>query len=225
MAIALALWALRLGGRRATTVILWLAIASTGCAMIPIGALAGAAHRAGAPISWVDHLRVSAPGPTAEPNQTLVFASVDGKILRADVYLPGKAGSATEASAPVVMIHGGGFVGGTRSMGRDWDRWLASRGYTVFDVDYRPRSAGDLESGRAGCGLRDGLGGVARRALQHCAGSNVDCRAIGGRRAGDAGRLRTGRWDGDVELRRRGAAARRRYLRCIRRTISRWPGI
>ncbi len=135
--IALSLWALRLGGQRATTVILWLAIASTAGAMVPIGTLEGAAHRAGASISWVDHLRVSAPGPTAESNQTLVFAAVDGKILRADVYLPGKAGSATAQSAPVVMIHGGGFSGGTRSMGRDWDRWLASRGYTVFDVDYR----------------------------------------------------------------------------------------
>ncbi len=135
--IALALWALRLGGQRATTVILWLAIASTAGAMVPIGTLVGAAHRAGASISWMDHLRVSAPGPSAEPNQTLVFATVGGKILRTDVYLPGKAGSATAPSAPVVMIHGGGFSGGTRSMGRDWDRWLASRGYTVFDVDYR----------------------------------------------------------------------------------------
>ena len=137
IAIALALWALRLGGQRATTVILWLAIASTGCAMIPIGALAGAAQRAGAPISWVDHLRVSAPGPEAEPNQTLLFATAGTKPLYTDIYLPGKAGSATAASAPVVMIHGGGFTGGTRSIGRDWDRWLASRGYTVFDVDYR----------------------------------------------------------------------------------------
>jgi acetyl esterase/lipase len=137
IAIALALWALRLGGQRATTVILWLAIASTGCAMIPIGALAGAAHRAGASISWVDHLRVSEPGPEAEPNQTFAFATVGGKTLHSDIYLPGKAGSAMAQSAPVVMIHGGGFSMGTRSMGRDWDRWLASRGYTVFDVDYR----------------------------------------------------------------------------------------
>ena len=90
IAIAFALWALRLGGQRATTVILWLAIASTGCAMIPIGALAGAAQRAGAPISWVDHLRVSAPGPEAEPNQTLVFATAGAKALYTDIYLPGK---------------------------------------------------------------------------------------------------------------------------------------
>ena len=135
--IALALWALRMGGRRATMVILWVAIASTGCAMIPIGALAGAAHGAGAAISWVDHLRVAAPGPRAEPNQTVAFATVGGKTLNADVYLPGKAGSATTLSAPVVMIHGGGFSGGTRSMGRDWDRWFAAGGYTVFDIDYR----------------------------------------------------------------------------------------
>ena len=152
--IALALWALRLGGG-ATTVILWVAIASTGCAMIPIGALAGAAHRAGASISWWDHLRVSAPGPTAEPNQTLAFATVRGKTLRADVYLPGKAGSALALSAPVVMIHGGGFTGGTRSMGRDWDRWLASRGYTVFDVDYRldPPVSWNLASPEVGSGV------------------------------------------------------------------------
>jgi acetyl esterase/lipase len=137
IAIALALWALRMGGGRATMVILWVAIASSAGAMVPIGAMVAAAHRAGAPISWVDHLRVAAPGPRAEPNQTLAFATVDGKVLRADVYLPGKAGTAAARSAPVVMIHGGGFVGGTRSMGRDWDRWLASRGYTVFDIDYR----------------------------------------------------------------------------------------
>jgi acetyl esterase/lipase len=137
IAIALALWALRLNEGRATTVILWLAIASTAGAILPIGVLVGAAHRAGAPISWWDHLRVAAPGPEAEPDQTMAFATVDGKTLYTDIYLPGEAGSATAPSAPVVMIHGGGFSGGTRSMGRDWDRWLASRGYTVFDIDYR----------------------------------------------------------------------------------------
>jgi acetyl esterase/lipase len=134
IAIALALWALRLGGGRATTVILWLAILATAGAAVPLGALVGAARRSGAPISWVDHLRVAAPGPRARPDHTLIFATVGGKTLRADVYLPVNAAA---RSAPVVMIHGGGYSGGERSDGRDWDRWLASRGYTVFDVDYR----------------------------------------------------------------------------------------
>ncbi len=134
IAIVLALWALRMGGRRATTVILWLAIVSALGAVVPIGALAGAASRTGAQISWMDHLRAAAPGSSARPDDTLVFATVGGKTLRADVYLPVNAAA---RSAPVVMIHGGGFSGGRRSDGRNWDRWLASRGYTVFDVDYR----------------------------------------------------------------------------------------
>ena len=70
-----------------------------------------------------------------------------------------------------------------------------------------PRSAGHLESRRAGCGLRDGLGGVARERLPHFAGSNADHRAIGRRWTGDAGGIRPGRRHGDVELRRHGAAA------------------
>ena len=47
IAIVLALWALRMGGRRGTMVILWVAIASTVGAMVPLGALVGAAHRSG----------------------------------------------------------------------------------------------------------------------------------------------------------------------------------
>jgi acetyl esterase/lipase len=34
-------------------------------------------------------------------------------------------------------MHGGGFTMGSRSDGRNWDRWFTQRGYAVFDVDYR----------------------------------------------------------------------------------------
>lgn len=155
--ILLALWARRLGGRSATTVLLWLAILATVGAAVPIAALHHMARRYDAPISLMDHLRVAAPGPRAKPDQTQLFATVDGKNLYLDIYLPansplGTGGAAPQAmamsmtmsmkpaaplSAPVVMIHGGGFSLGTRSMGIRWDRWFAARGYTVFDVDYR----------------------------------------------------------------------------------------
>jgi acetyl esterase/lipase len=136
--IALALWAKRLGGRGATTAILWLAMAATVGAAIPVLVLARTAYRYGAPISWTAHLRVAAPGPRAMPDQTQLFATVDGTSLYLDIYLPGSlTGASASLSAPVVMIHGGGFSAGKRSDGRNWDRWLASRGYTVFDVDYR----------------------------------------------------------------------------------------
>ena len=161
VAILLALWAKRLGGRVWTTVILWLAILATIGAAIPIAALHHMARQYGAPISLMDHLRVAAPGPKPAPDQTQLFATVDGKNLYLDVYLPagsqassssGNQSAAPQAtamsmsmsmnpaaplSAPVVMIHGGGFSMGTRSMGIQWDRWLTARGYTVFDVDYR----------------------------------------------------------------------------------------
>jgi acetyl esterase/lipase len=78
---------------------------------------------------------------------------VDGKNLYLDIYFPASSSSANAdaspsamatsmtprpaLSAPVVMIHGGGYSMGERSDGIRWDRWFAARGYTVFDVDYR----------------------------------------------------------------------------------------
>jgi acetyl esterase/lipase len=140
--VALSWSALRLGGRRATAIILALAIFATVGAAIPLIALVRMAHRYGAPISWTEHLHVAAPGPRATPDQTELFATVDGKSLYLDVYFSKGAGhgplaASTVLFTPVVMIHGGGFSLGERSMGRNWDRWFAARGYTVFDVDYR----------------------------------------------------------------------------------------
>jgi acetyl esterase len=161
IAIALAAWARSYGTHHPATIIHVLAILATIGAAVPIIALVRSAHHYGAPISWTDHLRVAAPGPKPAPDQTQLFATVDGKNLYLDIYLPagsspssssGNQSAAPQAmamsmsmsmkpaaplSAPVVMIHGGGFSLGTRSMGIHWDRWLTSRGYTVFDVDYR----------------------------------------------------------------------------------------
>jgi len=140
--VALAQLARQLGGRRATTIILWLAILTTIGAVVPLVALVRTAYHYGAPISWTAHLRATAPGPRPAPDQTQLFATVDGKRLYLDIYLPARTAgsspsSAATPSAPVVMIHGGGFSLGERSDGLQWDRWFAARGYTVFDVDYR----------------------------------------------------------------------------------------
>jgi acetyl esterase/lipase len=153
VAIALAAWERALGGRHAATIIHILAIAATIGAAIPIFALVRLAHHYGAPISWMEHLRVMPAGPRPKPDQTQLFATVDGKNLYLDIYLPassadrdavivavtrdGRVFLGGSLSAPVVMIHGGGYSAGQRSDGIRWDRWLAARGYTVFDVDYR----------------------------------------------------------------------------------------
>jgi acetyl esterase/lipase len=155
VAILLALWARSLGGRTGVMIILVIAILATVGATVPIISLVRAADRYGAKISWSDHLRVIAAGPRAMPDQTKVFATVDGKDLKVDIYLPSSSAARGGASiiavtgdghvfrggpsptAPVVSIHGGGYSMGERSDGRNWDRWFADRGYTVFDIDYR----------------------------------------------------------------------------------------
>jgi acetyl esterase/lipase len=142
LGVALALLARRLGGRRATTIILWTAMLATIGAVIPLVALVRMAHHYGAPVSWAAHLRAVAPGPRPAPDQAERFATVDGKSLYLDIYLAAGAesrspSSAATLAAPVVNIHGGGYSMGERSDGIRWDRWFAARGYVVFDVDYR----------------------------------------------------------------------------------------
>lgn len=156
----LALWARQLGGRGGASFIAVLAIAAALGAIVPIVAMVRAAHHYGAAISWVDHLHIAERGPRATPDQTQLFATVDGKALYADIYFPASLSDAASLpgaplSAPVVMIHGGGYSGGERSDGRNWDRWLTARGYTVFDIDYRldPPVTWDLAAADTACAM------------------------------------------------------------------------
>ena len=66
---------------------------------------------------------------------TYNFARVGDKELKLDVYLP--TDEAKNEGASVVVIHGGSWNGGRRSDFPQWNRWLASEGFTVFDIDYR----------------------------------------------------------------------------------------
>jgi acetyl esterase/lipase len=125
----------QLGSRWGAAMAATLATLAVIGALVPLLSLTRAARTYSTPISWSDHLRITAPGDAARPNATVRFATIGGKDLYADIYLPAKSGGGL--SAPVLMMHPGGYVKGERSMGVDWDRWLAERGYTIFDVDYR----------------------------------------------------------------------------------------
>jgi acetyl esterase len=133
--LLLALSGRHYGAGRLAAVTVVLALAATLGAIVPIIAMARAADRYGANISWADHLHATARFKAAPPDQTVLYTTVDGKSLYADVYLPLNPSSQT--SAPVLMMHGGGYIGGHRSMARTWNRWFTARGYTVFDIDYR----------------------------------------------------------------------------------------
>ncbi len=132
--LALAVWRARRGKVAATTAV---ASAVVVCgALVPLYVLTMAAHREGASLSWWQHLHLTAIGPTAMPDETALYGTVGGQKLYADIYLPDR--QIHPSPWPTVfMMHGGGFIRGSRSDGRNWDRWFAQRGYAVFDVDYR----------------------------------------------------------------------------------------
>lgn len=66
---------------------------------------------------------------------TYTFATVEEKDLQLDVYLP--TNKSADNGAGVIVVHGGSWNGGKRGDFPQWNQWLAARGFTIFDVDYR----------------------------------------------------------------------------------------
>jgi acetyl esterase/lipase len=84
-------------------------------------------------LAYAVHRDIGGP----QPERTVVYGTAaDGTQLVLDVWLSDVA-SAGSSSPAVVKVHGGGWTGGSRSQGIDWNRWLNQLGYHVFDVEYR----------------------------------------------------------------------------------------
>lgn len=99
--------------------------------MVRTGLYAG---EAGAVFSWRE-LFFGAADARVQVLHDLAFGQPDGKTLFLDYY---RLAEPTENKPPVmVIIHGGGWVRGRRSDFQRFDRWLASLGIAVFDIDYR----------------------------------------------------------------------------------------
>jgi acetyl esterase/lipase len=147
-------WAvIRLGGQRIGRAAAAVAIASALGGLIPLVAITRAASDYRTDLSWADHWSVAAPTSMKGPDQTVRFADFGTVILELDIYRP--SDGSPGLSTPVVMMHGGGFTAGNKSDGKDWDRWLADRGYTVFDVEYRlePQPTWQIAAGDVACAM------------------------------------------------------------------------
>jgi acetyl esterase/lipase len=129
------------------------ALLATLGALIPLISVIHAAQLYGAKISWLDQLRGVRNAAGIIPIQTVRYEVVDGKDLYVDIYA--SANPLPDKSPPVLMLHGGGYLSGKRSMFPDWSRWLSARGYTVFDIDYRlaPPPTWNLAAQDAACAL------------------------------------------------------------------------
>lgn len=73
----------------------------------------------------------------AAPDATYVYDAPGGEPLALDVYRPPAAARTARAGPVLIMVHGGGFVGGTRRLAAANMRGYAAEGWTVVSVDYR----------------------------------------------------------------------------------------
>ncbi|HET6764271.1 MAG TPA: prolyl oligopeptidase family serine peptidase [Longimicrobiaceae bacterium] len=123
-------------------------------------------------------------GPWIKP-EVVTYAARDGKTVYARIYRPADLGARSNGAA-VLFVHGAGYL---QNAHRGWSTYfreymfnhlLASRGYTVLDVDYR---------GSAGYG-REWRTGIYR----HMGGKDLDDEVDGARwlvqhEGVDAGRI------------------------------------
>jgi acetyl esterase/lipase len=63
------------------------------------------------------------------------YASVNGSVLRLDIYQPADRGAAIRPGA--LLIHGGGWTSLDKSTMRSMGQFLALHGFVAFSVDYR----------------------------------------------------------------------------------------
>ena len=76
------------------------------------------------------------PGVVAREN--LVYSRPEGLELQLDLYRP----EGTELLPAVILVHGGGWLSGDRTMERPLARHLAARGFVAVPVSYRLGTAG-----------------------------------------------------------------------------------
>lgn len=120
----------------------WAWRAAVGCGLpaivlsfVPLLTSLKAAGEHGVSLSLAEYVAGSTYAADGRGFATHTFAVVDGERLELDVYSPPI--NVKPNGAGVVVVHGGSWNAGRRSDFPVWNRWLASQGFTIFDIDYR----------------------------------------------------------------------------------------
>ncbi|WP_197933664.1 alpha/beta hydrolase [Paenibacillus sp. GSMTC-2017] len=138
------------------------------------------AHQHNVQISWTDTLKIRIDRGKPDISKSIRYATVDGKELFMDISLP--SDSNTKKRTPIVLIHGGGFVSGTRNQSPSWTKFYAERGYVVFDVDYRLASPGYVTWDKAAPDIATSIVWIGEHASEY--GIDMDKLLIAGSSAG-----------------------------------------
>ncbi|GIG56596.1 hypothetical protein Lfu02_09680 [Longispora fulva] len=146
--LALALRAVQ--RRRLAWTVTFVALLAMIAGLLPTANLLITAHLTGAHLSVRDYFTGGLNLGKPDPARTVTYATVEGRELPLDVWLPPR--SAARPAPVVVAVHGGAFVSGQQGQYPKWNGWLNEHGYAVFDVQYRlappPRwnqAAGDVK--------------------------------------------------------------------------------
>jgi acetyl esterase/lipase len=137
--VALAWLAQRSGAALGAAIFGLTALLTAGMAIVPAAAVRRYARALGVPVSLGNYLAnaLLLNYGRAQPARSVVYGvAPDGVALKLDVWRTGLADDGPLRPA-VVLVHGGAWNYGNRSMMPVWNRWLNRLGYEVFDVEYR----------------------------------------------------------------------------------------
>jgi acetyl esterase len=129
----------RSGARTSSLVGAGLCAVALAASLVPVAQAWQVASAEGVPLSLPGYL--AGPAFAREhPPETVTYARPEGEELEADVWRPPEEGPATAVGRghpAVIVVHGGGWRSGERGDFPLWNAWFASKGYVVFDIDYR----------------------------------------------------------------------------------------
>lgn len=131
----------RAGAPKSSLVAAGLCAATVAVSLMPVAQAWKDASAEGVSLSLPGYFAGPAFAADRSP-ETVTYARPGGEELEADVWRPPGGGPAGEADAAkgrpaVIVVHGGGWHSGERGDFPRWNAWLASKGYVVFDIDYR----------------------------------------------------------------------------------------
>jgi acetyl esterase len=131
----------RSGARKSSLVAAMLCAATVAVSLVPVAQAWKEASAEDVSLSLLGYFARPAIAADRSP-KTVTYARPEGVELKADVWRPPGGGSAGEEDPAkehpaLIVVHGGGWRSGERGDFPLWNAWLASKGYVVFDIDYR----------------------------------------------------------------------------------------
>jgi acetyl esterase/lipase len=125
------------GGRRAlVNLVRVVGLATFALCLVPPVQALRVARESGTNLDLGRYLLSSLDHGGGEAPRTVQFTEIAGRSLYMDVYPAAGATPSTPRRA-IVIVHGGGWNAGDKGEGSQASAWLASRGFHVFDVQYR----------------------------------------------------------------------------------------